>query len=83
MKKLEKYIISAAAAGIITIGCHTVTYADVSDTGTAVEETVSGPEETLSADMTSDYANVNTDIPNDNAAGGQHGFNYRFRRTNH
>ena len=68
MKKLEKYIISAAAAGIITIGCHTVTYADVSDTGTAVEETVSGPEETLSADMTSDYANVNTDIPNDNAA---------------
>ena len=52
MKKLEKYIISAAAAGIITIGCHTVTYADVSDTGTAVEETVSGPEETLSADMT-------------------------------
>ena len=68
MKKLEKYIISAAAAGIITIGCHTVTYADFSDTGTAVEETVSGPEETLSADMTSDYANVNTDIPNDNAA---------------
>ena len=68
MKKLEKYIISAAAAGIITIGCHTVTYADVSDTGTAVEETVSGPEETLSADMTSDYANVSTEIPNDNAA---------------
>ncbi len=68
MKKLEKYIISAAAAGIITIGCHTVTYADVSDTGTAVEETVSGPEETLSADMTPDYANVSTEIPNDNAA---------------